>query len=289
MSRVSYSGIMTQSNAYMSIRLDLSDPIEIGDFASLFAGMGGQFESYLKQNHPEMSGSVRMYVREVRKGSVVADLFTQIPDLVGQMDNVLIITGFAALFSKRIRSWIAGNQVPGMTKPELKDANDTIVAIANAQKGTATITSYKSEKNIWAEKTEVTITVSEARQATQTIETQIKELDKVEAADYQRVLMVFTRSDVHDAQIGKGSGDRVIIEEISEKPLALLYGSELAQQEIKHEIREADENFFKKGFSVDVNVATRNGRPVAYSVTNLHQIVDLPEEESGHPEISNPT
>ncbi len=47
---------------------------------------------------------------------------------------------------------------------------------------------------------------------------------------------------------------------------------------MKHEITEADENIFKKGFMVDVNVETKGGRPVAYRVTNLHQVIDLPED-----------
>jgi hypothetical protein len=79
------------------------------------------------------------------------------------------------------------------------------------------------------------------------------------------------------AGVGKRSGERVVIDEISEKPLSLIYGSELAEQRIKHEIREADENVYKKGFVVDVNVRSVGGKPVAYAVTNIHQVIDLPE------------
>jgi hypothetical protein len=39
---------------------------------------------------------------------------------------------------------------------------------------------------------------------------------------------------------------------------------------------KADENVFKKGFVVDVNVRSIGGRPIAYAVTNVHQIIDLP-------------
>lgn len=71
---------------------------------------------------------------------------------------------------------------------------------------------------------------------------------------------------------------RVIIESISETDLPLIYASDLAEQRIKHEIRVADENVFKKGFVVDVNVETRNGNPIAYRVTNVHQVIDLPDD-----------
>jgi len=56
-----------------------------------------------------------------------------------------------------------------------------------------------------------------------------------------------------------------------------MYGSEVAEGRIKHEIREADDNVFKKGFVVDVMVKLRSGKPVAYSVTNVHDVIDLPD------------
>ena len=68
-----------------------------------------------------------------------------------------------------------------------------------------------------------------------------------------------------------------MIEEISDRSLPLVYGSELSEERIKHEIREADENVYKKGFIVDINVKSTGGRPVAYAITNVHQIIDLPE------------
>lgn len=278
MGNVSYSKLMESSNAYLSVRLDLDQPVEISDFAALFAGMGGQFESFLKSEHPEMSGSVRMYVKEVRQGSIVADLFTQIPDLIGYMDDVLIVSGFASLFSKRVRNWVSGVFVDDATKTDLKDANETLRAIANAQSGTASLTSYKYESGIWTEKVEATFTVHEAKEAIKTIEAQKRDLDQIEASDHQRVLMVFTRPDSGDVQVGKNTGERVVIERLDSRKLPLVYASELAEQEIKHELRDVDQNIFKRGFVVDVNVSHRNGKPIAYSVTNLHQVIDLPDD-----------
>ena len=85
---------MTNPDAYISIELDLTDPIEISDFAALFAGFGAEFDRHLQREHPDLAGSARMYVREVRKGSVVADLFASLSDLVGLMDTALIVLAF---------------------------------------------------------------------------------------------------------------------------------------------------------------------------------------------------
>jgi hypothetical protein len=88
--------------------------------------------------------------------------------------------------------------------------------------------------------------------------------------------MIFRQANVRGAPVGKRTGEWVQIEAISDKELPLIYASDLAEQHIKHEIAEAEDNVFKKGFSVDVNVETRGGRAVAYRVTNIHQVIELP-------------
>ncbi len=93
------------------------------------------------------------------------------------------------------------------------------------------------------------------------------------------MLMVFTQSNVKDVATGKRTGERVLIEDISQRDLPLIYASELAEQRIKHEVRDADENVYKKGFIVDVNVQLAGGRPAGYRVTNLHQVIDLPSDQ----------
>ena len=87
--------------------------------------------------------------------------------------------------------------------------------------------------------------------------------------------MTFVQSNIKSAPTEKRTGERVRIEEISESDFPLIYASELAEEKIKHEIREADENVYKKGFVVDVFVETRNGRAIAYKVKALHQVIDL--------------
>ncbi|WP_187431847.1 hypothetical protein ROLI_005800 [Roseobacter fucihabitans] len=104
-----YSDFMRNADAYLEIKLDLTDPVEIGDFA----GFGAEFEKYLSDNHPESAGTAKMYVSEVRKGSVIAAMFAGIPDLIGMADASLIALGFGALFNKRIRDFIQGKHLGG--------------------------------------------------------------------------------------------------------------------------------------------------------------------------------
>lgn len=100
------------------------------------------------------------------------------------------------------------------------------------------------------------------------------QLERKNEADYKHALMVFRQANVKDLPVERRTGEWVLIGEISDKELPLIYASDLAEQRIKHEIREAEDNLFKKGFVVDVNVQTKDGRPVAYRVTHLHQVIE---------------
>jgi hypothetical protein len=131
------------------------------------------------------------------------------------------------------------------------------------------------KEGIFSTEFEAVFTAAEARSAAAAIEEQKRDLDKVTTADRSRVLMCFKRSDVGNAQVGKRSGEKVVIEEISERPLALIYGSELAEGAIKHEIQNSPDNIYRQGFVVDVNIVYAGARPVAYSVVNLHSVIDL--------------
>lgn len=270
---VSYSDLMGETESFLTITLDLSDPVEIHDFAAFFAGMGSQFDDWLARTHPDLKGTARLYVREVRHGSIIADLIPQL-DIIGVMDKVMIVTGFAALFSKRVRAFISGGRVGGATKSDLKHVADTIKAVAHDKSGTMRVERMSYREGVLSRELEVEFDTSEARAALRSIEDQKLALDKHTFADRERVLMVFTRSDVGSASVGKRSGELVEIADIQESPLPLIYGSELAEQRIKDEIRDHD-SIYHKGFVVDVNITQHNGRNVAYSVTNVHQVIDI--------------
>lgn len=273
-----YSEYMSKGNSYISIKLDLNEPVEINDFAAMFAGVGAQFEDFLAKNHPELKGQAKMYVREVRKGSIVADMFANIPDLVGYMDSALIILGFGSLFSKRVRKLIKGQFIEDASKSDLRELGETIRAVSHDSGGEMTIESLSYENNAWTTKVELKMSASDSRKAVNTLEKQKLALDKKESADHKRKLMVFTRSDVFDAKLDKKSGEHVIINDISPNPRPLIYGSGIAEDRIKAEIR-SEGSIYKKGFVVDVNVQIlASGLPAAYSVTNLHQVIDLPED-----------
>ena len=120
---------------------------------------------------------------------------------------------------------------------------------------------------------------SDAQSVAKTIDAEYRRLDAQADRSVERVLMIFTRSDINNAPTDKRSGERVLISEITDKELPLIYASAMSEQRIKHVIREADENIFKKGFVVDVLVLHKGTRPIAYKLTDVHDVIDLPDDD----------
>lgn len=232
----------------------------------------------MKEFAPDFPHEAEIFVKEVRAGSIIADLIPFVAPFIGDMKTLLILEEFVRRYGARLGTLISRNpsDQPN-SKSELQTFADAAEAVANDPNGSATLEVAVFEDGEKKIKAAFRFTTPEARVAQQEIEARRKQLEKSEDADRNRVLMVFTRSDVNDADIGKRSGERVMIEEISDKSLALMYGAALAEKRIKYEIRDSDENVYKKGFVVDVNVRVRNGKPVAYSVTHVHDVIDLPD------------
>lgn len=268
---------MEDTTSYLTVTLDLADPVEITDFAAFFAGIGAQFDRFLQESHPDMKGTAQMYVKEVRKGSIIADLVPNIPDMIGFMDNALIVGSFAALFSKRVRALIAGQFIDVSGKNDIVEVGKTLRAISKDNSGDMTVESVELENGIWKRKVMLKFSAPDARKAEATLEEQKQSLDKLERSDLSRVLMTFEASRKSDREINKPTGELVVIEVADTKPKALIYASEMVEQRIKTEIRDADDNIYKKGFIVDANVQSRMGRVVGYAVTEVHQVIDLPD------------
>lgn len=278
MTNYCYSQLVDESRANITITLDLKEPVEILDFASLFASLGRQFDKYIAENHPDVSGQARIYIKEVRKGSIIAELVPQIKDLVDILDTVLMMSNFAGAVGMAIKKYISGERIPGATKSDLSSVADMVKSVAHDSDGRADLEFVKYDQGVWNRSLVVSFDTADARRALETLESHKRVLDKTDTADHERVLMVFQQSNIKMTSLGKRSGELVLIESLHPKPLPLIYASQLAEEQIKHEITEADDNIFKKCLDVDVNVELRDGKPVAYRVVHMHKIFDLPED-----------
>ena len=280
--RLSYAELMNAETPHLLVKLDTRDPIEVADFVSAFTSVAHQYEQFIRDARPDIAAEARVYVREVRTGCIEAELIPIVKAMAGlaitTMDQVTIIDSFAKFYARRLAPYFnKGGRASDASKSDLKDFMGGVAAIANDPDGCASLSTAIFEDGERKIRAALTFTTSQARVAEAEIAEHKKELEHVTAADHIRVLMSFYQSNVKSTAPGKRTGEMVMIEAVHPRPLPLIYASDLAEQRIKHEIKEADENVYKRGFVVDVNVELRNGKPAAYRVTECHQVIDLPD------------
>ncbi|MEW9805291.1 hypothetical protein ABUE31_04730 [Mesorhizobium sp. ZMM04-5] len=281
MNEKSYSQVMGEQSGILTLKLDTAEPIELGDFVGAFTSIANEFERYVADTYPGAKADPRIYLREVRSGCVEADMITGLTIAAGvvinNMDQILILEEFVRRWGRRMTALIT-NKVPDGeldTTAQLNDYYRATESIAADPLASHRLTATAFEKDGPQIRVAFQFSAVEARTAQQNIDDRKKLLTKPDSVPHRRVLMRYTRTDVHDATVNKRSGERVLIAEISEKEMPVMYASELAEQEIREIIREADENAYKRGFVVDVMVQASGEKMTHYAVTAFHSVIDL--------------
>jgi hypothetical protein len=263
---------------HLILTIETKDPIEVGDFVGAFTSLASQYEKYVATMFPDREGSADVYVAEVKQGSIVAVLIEWGGLLVGAAGGAVVLDDFVDRLGKRLKKYTkSGGRDLDATKGDLKDFCNTLAAVAHDRDGSVQLEAAVFEDGKRQIRAAFKFKTSEAKRAEREIADHRAEIEGVTSEPQRRVFMTFVRSDIRTTETGKRSGELVLIEAISKKPRPLIYASGLAEERIKHEIRD-EESVYKKGFVVDVYVETRNEKPVAYRVTDVHQVIDLPDD-----------
>jgi hypothetical protein len=277
-----YAQAMAEGRPYIRLKLDVPEAIELGAFVGAFTALASEYDRHMRDRHPETAPEASLYVRDVQRGSIVAlliPLAPMFPDVANAVGQIVSMEDFVRRYGGRLSNFLKPNAPVEATKSELRDFTEQVAAIANTAGSTLEIAAVEIENGEHRVRAAFTFNTGQARTIQDRAELARKTLEHTSRSDRSRVLMVFTRSDVRNAPLGKRSGEQVVIEDISDQRRPLVYASDLAEQQIKHEITDAEDNVYKKGFVVDVNIETRGGKPIAYAVTALHQVIDLPDDE----------
>lgn len=271
-----YSALMGEGKTYIEIKIENSQPVELGDFLSAFASISGQYDRHIRRSHPDDRSYAKIFVKEVRAGSIIAELFACVGSIIGVLDQALITEQFVRTYGERISRYFGrGGRAPDASASELKDFEGTVAAVANDPHGRGAIAAIHIKDGAREVRAVVEFNSKQANIAREEIQNHRREIGALESADKERVLMVFKRTDKGSSTPGRRSGERVIIESISSADLPLIYASRLAEDRIKDVLREPDENIYHKGFVVDVNIEYRAGKPIAYRVVNVQQVIEL--------------
>lgn len=273
-----------EKHVQLVLKLDTRNPIEIEDFIAAFTSLSNQFERFVSVSYPDLSADAKIYVRQIRSGSIIADLLpwalATMSAATPYMSQLSVLEDFVVRYGNRLSTYFKKDgRVAEATKSDLNIFADCVAAVANDPEGSVTIEAAYYEDGNRDVRAAFTFNTKEGQAARREIEAHKIELDKRDSADHERVLMTYSQSNVKDTKVGTKTSERVVIESISSRDLPIVYASDLAEQRIKHEIRETAGNIYKKAFDVDVNVELLGGIPRAYRIVHVHDVIALSDDE----------
>jgi hypothetical protein len=283
---------MGDDEAHVRLTLDTDEPIPISEFVGAFVSIENQFGKFIAAERPDLRGEGELFVKEVRKGSIEADLIVLaaittgvglpgLPGIIDALDKTQVLTKFVADLRDRIAPYFTpGGRDPKATKSDLSDFYKAVSTIARDPQGAMNLETAVYEDGKREVRTAFKFSSSQARVAQSEIAQHRKELEAKTDSDHERVLLRFVRPSVETGKPGKKGGERGVIEKLHKRALPILYASDLAEQRIRHEMLQVEGNVFRTLFDVDVNVELNaDGKPVAYRIVALHAVLEGPENE----------
>jgi hypothetical protein len=247
----------------LSIEIKNTQPIELSDLTESLFGFAEEYKRHIAINDSSaLPEEIKLYVKQIRTGSIIADLIAFAPLTLPFMADANHIIEFCKYLS-RAYQYLTGKSrdKPEMEKSDYLNLNRIIEPVAKDSGAQINIGTL----NISAPVT-FTLNSLEANAAQNAAKREIALLHEPVTGTREKVLLYWyqARNDPKSE-----AGDRAIIESIYRGPVKVVFMSE----NVKAKMLLDSENPFTHAYIVDVSVETVKDRPALYRILNIHEVV----------------
>lgn len=261
---------MTTNNE-ISLRVEIKNkkPLELTELTKSFVGIANQYNTYAEKHATtEVEREARLYVKEIKSGSVILDLMEIASvGVIPFLENTNTIIGFADYCKTAITAFLTKSEE--MEKYSVADCKDFSAIVNPIAKDNGA--QFNMSTNVNGVLNQYVFLDSKDSNALQNIiGKNIAELKKPEVKETnEKVVLAFyqTRS-----KIKSKTGNKAIVDDIEKgKAVNVIFDSD----ELKKEILKGDNNPNNYGFLVDIKVETVSDKIVAYRILKLHDSFPL--------------
>lgn len=245
-------------------------PVAVDDYTESLKALANEYRLFLAAfESPEDSAATKMYVQEIRSGSIINELVPYAVGVLPLLDVAKSVSEYAE-YLKVIFDWSLGKIV---AKPALADEQNTLKNIVKIMEPTAKDRGAQMNIGVMNFHQGVTVNISlgamEANAAQNFLTRQLAPAPKeTGTGDHNFVALKWfqTRNELKNK-----TGDKARIESISPDPVKVLFGTD----DLKNRMVINETNIYHKAFIVDVHVETVDGKPVLYVVKAFHEALDI--------------
>lgn len=247
-------------------------PVELQDLAESMMALAAEYRRFADQtSEPVADTDAKLYIKEIRSGSVIADLLPWAVASIPFIENFNIVVQFGQNLST-IMTWLltapfhsqAPEGVQSVDKQSLENITQILEPIAKdpqAKLNLGIVNNGTMTVNISVNSAEANAIQNSAKRRLQ------KEVNK-RSGLHEKVVMYWQKT---TADPGKCAGDRAVIESVARKGVKTV-----APSDIKAQLMGGPDNPFHSAYIVDVEVETVRDQPVLYKVLHYHDSIPLP-------------
>jgi hypothetical protein len=254
---------MTESEPIITFKLENSKPVDLLDLTGSLAAFGEAYRDYVAgAGYDVEPGNVRLFVREIRTGSIIADLASMADQASWVLSHLDAAAGFISHFDQILRYFLLLPSA-SLEPPTKREAVQAIAVMEPVAKdgGANLFLNVSGDVHIhhhYNSQQANAVQNSARRFLGQTLPTN-------EVHHDQLLSLYQVRGDV-----ASKVGDRGVIEAISPHSVKLIFASE----EVKRQIVETHENPFQKIFLVDVEAKATEGKVRLYRILAVKDVLD---------------
>lgn len=243
-------------------------PIELRDLTLSLLALGQSYEDYvISAGYDLTPGNVRLYVRELRSGSTIADLVGYADQIHAFVDMVDTLAGFVASTNDLLQFFLGFQKLTHLpSKKEAERLNQVLEPIAK-DNGAQLILQVNGDVKI---DQSVKINYQQANAAQNQITRYLS--GKVPKNSIHRDQLLYLRQ-VRD-DVSGSVGDRGVIDRLSSRQVKLQFASESAKKTILDQAYP-----IRVAFVVDVDVNTVEDEPALYRVLDVKDVISRPDAD----------
>ncbi len=248
----------------ITFKLENSKPVDLLDLTSSLAAFGQAYSDYVARAGYDIEpGNVRLFIREIRTGSVIATLVSMADQASWVLSHFDAAAGFVSQFDQILHYFLLLPPIPHEEAPTKRDAAQAIAVMEPVAKdgGANLFLNVSGDVHIHHhyDSLKANAIQNSARRF-------IGETVPTNEVHQDQILSLFqVRGDV-SAKVG----DRGIIESISPRPVKLIFASE----NVKRQIVDQPDNPFQKLFLVDVEAKATEGKVRLYRIFAVKDVLD---------------
>lgn len=253
----------------MKLKIEINNkrPVELTDYAYSMISLANEYNRKIGNGEsPAVADDVKLYVCEVRSGSIITELCAAAPFALPLIEHSDTIIEYA----KHLKIWMdwltgkSSEQPADLDKTTLQNMHSIVDPVAKDHGSQINIGAINIAGDVTLQ---LNLSSMEANALQNNVRRHIEAMKEPATGIHEQVVMYWAQA---RNQTDNKSGDKARIESIYKGDVKVRFANDQLKEEMLHKTPFP----FSHAFVVDVAVETIEGRPVLYKVLEHHETIE---------------